>query len=401
MSRDIASIVIPERVFGGLTTCYQDSVSFSELRITYVEELSTVLAEVARNNRDSELMSFSRYLKHLRSKLHYYSIPNFLRKGIGLVIHITPNNVPLGFAYSFIWGFLSGNSNIVKTPIQNKEQTDLFFSCLDIVNQNPQFGVFTEQNIFTNISSSDTRFKGIIEVCDAKVIWGSNTTIESIASIQKSVYTKSITFPDRVSVSVISLTKYRNLSLDARKSLAKKFVRDFQSFNQLACSSPWILYWLGATDSHHDVGLTQEFWRSVCDELDSIPSLLSGLGSLRMAKLAKISAQKTVNFKTVRNLKYLTLLDIENVAISEIDAGYGIFYQKNSTSVKDILLDLNERVQTLTYFGIELKDLEEAIKLSTSSVPKRLVPIGTALDFEWIWDGKDAMSELTEICQLL
>ena len=55
----------------------------------------------------------------------------------------------------------------------------------------------------------------------------------------------------------------------------------------------------------------------------------------------------------------------------------------------------------MTYFGMSLEELEDALKMSTSFVPKRTVPVGTALEFEWIWDGRDVMSELTEICQVL
>ena len=401
MNRKGASLVIPETIFGNLDNCYKDSVAFSDFRIAYVEELSSVLGDLSRTYRDAELMSFSRYLKHLRSKTNYYSIPNFVRKGIGLVIHITPNNVPLGFAYSFIWGLLTGNSNIVKTPNQSKEQTALFFEGLNLVHQDPKFRILSQQNIFTNIHSSDARFTPIIEACDAKVVWGSNSTINLIAPVQKSVYTRSITFPDRISVCVISLPVYSALSQDKKISLAKKFVRDFQSFNQLACSSPWVLYWLGSDRPGQGREMTDEFWEYVNKELKSIPNLLTGLGALRVAKLAKISAQQSVSFKRVTHLKHVTILDVESLVMSEIEAGYGIFYQKNCDYLDGIFSDLGDRVQTMTYFGTDVKELEHALKSSTSAVPKRVVPIGTALDFEWIWDGRDAMSELTEICQVL
>jgi hypothetical protein len=401
MNRKGTSLVIPETIFGNLDNCYKDSVAFSDVRISYVEELSSVLADLSRTYRDSELMSFSRYLKHLRSKTNYYSIPNFIRKGIGLVIHITPNNVPLGFAYSFIWGLITGNSNIVKTPNQSREQSALFFEGLKLVHQNPKFRILSQQNVFTNIHSTDARFTSIIKACDAKVVWGSNVTIDTIASVQKSVYTRSITFPDRISVCVMSLHVYSTLSQDKKISLVKKFVRDFQSFNQLACSSPWVLYWLGSDRPDQSREITDEFWEHVSKELESIPDLLTGLGALRVAKLAKISAQQSVSFKKVTHLKHVTILDVESLVMSEIDAGYGIFYQKNCDCLDSIFLDLGDRVQTMTYFGINVNELEHALKSSTSAVPRRIVPIGTALEFEWIWDGRDAMSELTEICQVL
>ena len=39
-----------------------------------------------------------------------------MRLGRGLIYHICPSNVPTNFIYSFFFGLLSGNSNIVKVP---------------------------------------------------------------------------------------------------------------------------------------------------------------------------------------------------------------------------------------------------------------------------------------------
>ena len=41
---------------------------------------------------------------------------NELRLGVGLAFHITPSNMPTNFAYSLLFGLLSGNSNIIKVP---------------------------------------------------------------------------------------------------------------------------------------------------------------------------------------------------------------------------------------------------------------------------------------------
>ena len=42
--------------------------------------------------------------------------------GLGLAFHITPSNIPTNFAYSLIFGLLSGNSNVVKVPSRNFTQ---------------------------------------------------------------------------------------------------------------------------------------------------------------------------------------------------------------------------------------------------------------------------------------
>ena len=46
------------------------------------------------------------------------------RVGRGIVFHITPSNVPLNFAYSWLSGILSGNLNIVRVASKKSEQMD-------------------------------------------------------------------------------------------------------------------------------------------------------------------------------------------------------------------------------------------------------------------------------------
>ena len=53
------------------------------------------------------------------------------RLGLGLVFHITHSNIPTNFAYSLIFGLLTGNSNIIKVPSQKFEQIEIICSCIN------------------------------------------------------------------------------------------------------------------------------------------------------------------------------------------------------------------------------------------------------------------------------
>ena len=52
-------------------------------------------------------------------------LSNETRVGLGLIFHITPSNVPTNFAYSLIFGLITGNSNIIKVPTQNFLQVEI------------------------------------------------------------------------------------------------------------------------------------------------------------------------------------------------------------------------------------------------------------------------------------
>ena len=50
---------------------------------------------------------------------------NQIRLGRGLIFHICPSNVPTNFIYSFFFGLLSGNSNIVKIPSKKFREKEI------------------------------------------------------------------------------------------------------------------------------------------------------------------------------------------------------------------------------------------------------------------------------------
>ena len=44
---------------------------------------------------------------------------NLLKVPLGIVFHITPSNTPLTFFYSYFFGVITGNINIVRLPKRN------------------------------------------------------------------------------------------------------------------------------------------------------------------------------------------------------------------------------------------------------------------------------------------
>jgi len=51
---------------------------------------------------------------------------------LGLVFHITPSNIPTNFAYSLLFGLLTGNTNVVKVPSKKFKQIDIV---CDVINK--------------------------------------------------------------------------------------------------------------------------------------------------------------------------------------------------------------------------------------------------------------------------
>ena len=99
-------------------------VPFDNLVIEY---LKVLYEELKKNiNRDS-LADIHALLFWLRpqniNKIKRDYENSKLRQGLGIIFHITPSNMPINFFYSYLFGLLSGNINIVRVPSKNFTQT--------------------------------------------------------------------------------------------------------------------------------------------------------------------------------------------------------------------------------------------------------------------------------------
>ena len=87
---------------------------FSEISLSFINDLSKLLNQ-NRNASYADINSLGFWLRNRNIKKYAKRyIDNRKRVGLGFIYHITPSNIPTNFAYSFIFGLISGNSNILK-----------------------------------------------------------------------------------------------------------------------------------------------------------------------------------------------------------------------------------------------------------------------------------------------
>ena len=97
----------------------------------FLESLSKELEKKIYNKyADLKSLSFWCRKKNLE-KLKSNFISEKLKKGKGLIFHITPSNVPTNFVYSLIFGLLTGNSNVIKVPSKKFEQVSIICSLIN------------------------------------------------------------------------------------------------------------------------------------------------------------------------------------------------------------------------------------------------------------------------------
>ena len=77
-----------------------------------------------------------------------------------------------------------------------------------------------------------------------------------------------------------------------------------------------------------------------------------------------------------------------------------MFYSFEIKDINNLSAIVNNKYQTLTYYGVDKKILENFIIENNVSGIDRIVPVGRALDMDIIWDGYDIISYLSRIVDI-
>ena len=322
---------------------------------------------------------------------------NNLRLGRGLIFHICPSNVPTNFVYSFFFGLLSGNSNIVKVPSKKFKEKEIILKILNSLFQKKKFLHLKKSNAFIQYDSSSETTKTLSSICDGRVIWGGDKTINEIRKFWIPERAVEITFSDRYSISIINLDKLKKINLSDLKQLAKKFYLDGYSMNQAACNSPHFVFWVGKNNEN----LKNKFWKLLMEiakqkfNFDDI-HIVDKYTNL----IENIITQKNFNnVKMFKNNLYIINADkIEN--LENIRGVNGTFFQKNISNIVNLKKFITKKCQTVSYFGFDKELLKKFLLNNNLSGIDRMVPIGNALDINIVWDGYEVLKNLSRVISI-
>ena len=176
--------------------------------------------------------------------------------------------------------------------------------------------------------------------------------------------------------------------VESTTSFCEALSRDISAFAQKACSSPRIVF---------DVGERKD--------LTSIAKTMS-----KLAKSDKFSVGRGINhlvteqllasaghLESTINLDGFQILRLKNFSIHSIEwhSGESQLYWIHISSLLQLTEFIDEKCQTIGYFGVEKQELLKTIDQMPISSIDRVVPIGKALDFDIVWDGYDLFSQLS------
>jgi hypothetical protein len=129
---------------------------YSDIVCDFMNDFSKKLRLDQRTAAYPDVMSLSFWCRKaniVRLKEEFNS--KRLRVGRGLAFHITPSNVPVNFAYSYFFGLLSGNCNIVRVPSKGFEQITIICDIIKEVIELDKYKIIGEMTAFMSYSRDD------------------------------------------------------------------------------------------------------------------------------------------------------------------------------------------------------------------------------------------------------
>ena len=340
---------------------------------------------------------FCRNKNLIKLKKNFLVSSRDIRLGLGLIFHITPSNIPTNFAYSLIFGLLTGNSNIVKVPSRDFKQIDIISKSINKI-LSKKYKKVKEMIKIVKYKNNESFTKKISSICDARLIWGGDQSIENIRKYNLHASAIDLTFADRYSLCIIDTKKFLKAKYDNLTRIVERFYNDTYVADQNACSSPHMVLWLGKK-SHK---AKSKFWEELSKLAEKKYNLTYDASVEKYTELCKkiINDKNVKSFRTYTNNVYTVVLKNLNGSLDTYRGKWGFFYEYDIKKLEQIKKYINKKFQTLTYFGVEKVDLKNFIIKNKLQGIDRIVPVGQALDIGFYWDGYDINNILTRVVDI-
>ena len=372
---------------------------FDNHSISFLDNLSKSILSNINAKKYPDLVSFGFWCRGQNlKKLSKNYIDGNLRKGHGLIFHICPSNVPINFMYSFSFGLLAGNSNIVRLPTKPFPQNEILLKIIKKLLSQKKFRIIKERTLFIKYEPNEKITNYFSKLCTTRVIWGGDNTIKNIRNISLQAKSLDVPFTDKYSFTIIDLQKLNKLSQENFIRVVKNYYNDNYTMDQNACSSSHLVIWIGSDNKK----LRIKFW----SELNNICKLkykMESIGAIDKYNkfFSDISIIKNIKntYRYGSNVYVINLLKIDK-DIDNYRGKWGYFYETNFKKFEDIFKYTNEKCQTISYFGFEKLTLMNFIKKNNFKGVDRIVPIGQSLDMGLIWDGYDLIRTLSRVVEI-
>ena len=376
--------IIPLKIFDKQVIDFLDNVSYELFKIK--DDLK----------KFPDLISFAFWCrKNNVIKISKNYTKSGYRLGRGRLLHITPSNVPVNFAFSLAFGLLSGNYNIVRIPSNNFEQSKYLIRSIKKLLDKKKYKNLRPFIKFIQYKRDDNLSKKLSSKVEGRVIWGGDQTIEKFKSFKTQPKCIDISFPDRNSCSIVNLKKVMKLKSGKMNDFIKKFYLDTYTMDQNACSSPKLVFLITERN------LSKKFWSKFQNLILERYKFDLSVSNEKLLNLTK--NLETLSKKNKLSYDQFSLLKIEIMKNNKLEnfnnLNSGFFFERKIKSIEEIAKYIDEKTQTVTYFGVSKKEILKLIQKYGILGVDRIIPVGQAFEIGPIWDGHDIILKLSRIIQ--
>ncbi|MEM9288832.1 MAG: acyl-CoA reductase [Pseudomonadota bacterium] len=344
----------------------------------------------ARAFPDLAAFGFFVRARHLETLKQSYLADRTLL-GRGLAFHIGPANVPLNFAYSLTASLLAGNPTIVRVSSKDFEQAGILVTLL-----NEALAQADLPDVAAVIQYDHTSdYNQILsKACDIRVVWGGDETIAFFKGIPTQPHATEIQFANRYSALLIDAAFYLE-DCDPAET-AQRVYNDIYPFDQQACTSPKLVFWLGNTDACS--AAKARFWPALASLLTSSSyETKPGLGVRHFKSMAQMAARHDVAEAGAHLHPNLKVLNLGEAAapVMPWSGSEGLFLQTDIEDLSALGRHLDHRCQTLSVIGDVKDDILRTMAAQGMKGIDRIAPVGSSANFSFIWEGKDLIHAMS------
>ncbi len=367
-------------------------VPFSDVLVEFVNDVSKTILKDSLFKQYPELVALAFWMRksHIKELKNYFLKQKKDRVWIakGVVFHMAPSNVDTIFVYSWFISLLVGNSNILRISSKENIQTELLLNVITDVLYKDKYKSLQNRVAIIRYGHLDEITAKLSQMADIRVIWGGDATINHIRTIPIKATATELTFADKFSFAVIKSDKL--LEDENIKNLIEKFYNDSFWFGQMACSSIRLVIWVGEEDKNKKA--QEIFW----DKLNSYvlkqqPDDIAPADIVnKLVAKCSMAIEGDIKVENIDN-PYIDKIKIKSIEeIKEgLHCGTGLFYEMDIKKLDEIMLHITKKHQTVAQYGFSKEELTNLIYNNMPQGIDRIVPIGNALDFSYIWDGYD------------
>ncbi len=373
------------------------TVIFDPKRMRFLADLSRSLLADSRVRDLPDVVTFAYWcrqanLTRLSAKLS--SNDRFLM-GVGLTFHICPSNVPINFAFSLAFGLMSGNTCILRLPSRESKTLDVLVDVISKLVHRPEHITLLDTMMLVRFERNDLVNRYWLSIADARIIWGGDATVAYMRSLPCRPRSREVAFPDRYSICVFEPKVLLELDDVGLREVCFALFNDIYLMDQAACSSPQLLVWIGDEDVVNRA--KQRLWPEMVNVVRQryTPEAFQIMDKYVQTCLHALNNPHVKRVYKHDNMLYR--LNLNGISLSQDEyRGYsGTIHELTLPELSFLAPIINERYQTLSYFGLNAQDVRNLIANHGLRGIDRVVPIGRALEMGVIWDGYDIVRSLS------